>query len=294
MNSDALMDRLRAANPVDELPDAPPVEPLLARLEPTPSRRPRRRYALVPAAGLLAALIAVVAGLELRGSSVDVVAEAREALGGSSGIVHIVVRDQHFNPDGTQVQASSLHDRRGRRIGTVTDRKEIWWTQNPTRIHTRETARLRDGGLAPIDSDYADGVVRQLRFDGKLQSERVPPEAQRAIEDTDASSGLTLPGRDPLPVIRRLLADGELKPAGTTKVGDRTVQRLVGSQPSPDAMTPGVKVEYLVDAKTYAPVQVTTRATLRDGRPAGGSKLTFITYERLPLTPKNEATLRIR
>src|SRR4051794_6805318 len=99
-----LTDRLRAANPVTDEPALPPVEPLLAQLTDEPSRRSRRRL-LVPAL-VLTALLAAIVGAELRGPSVDVVAEARAALGGRDAIVHIVTRDQRFNPDGTLVSGS--------------------------------------------------------------------------------------------------------------------------------------------------------------------------------------------
>ena len=52
-----------------------------------------------------------------------------------------------------------------------------------------------------------------------------------------------------------------------------------------------MEVEYLVDASTYAPLRLSTKATLKNGRPAGGSKMTFLKYERLPLTPANEKLL---
>ena len=107
----------------------------------------------------------------------------------------------------------------------------------------------------------------------------------------DNNTGLTQPGRDPLPVIGRLLAEGKLEPAGTTELDGRKAQRLVALEPAPDAMTPGVEVEYLVDASTYEPLRLSTKATLRDGRPAGASQRTFLKYERLPLTPANEPLL---
>ncbi|MDA0174057.1 hypothetical protein OJ998_33455 [Solirubrobacter taibaiensis] len=260
-------DRLRAANPVKEEPALPPVEPLLARLDDAPARRRPRRL-LVPAL-VLSLLVAIVAVSELRGPDVDVVAEARAALGGPDGIVHVIAREERFNPDGTLVDRS----------GTTS---EIWSARDPLRFH------VRDGGF---EAAYADGVVT-TREDGKpASSTRLDVAARRATEDIDNNTGLTQPGRDPLPVIGRLLAEGKLEPAGTTELDGRKVQRLVGSEPAPDAMTPGVEVEYLVDASTYLPLRLSTKATLQDGRPAGSSKRTFLEYERLPLTPANERLL---
>src|SRR5262245_59866708 len=129
-------DRLRAANPVKEEPALPPIEPLLARLEEQPRPRPSRRRLLVPAFAV-GVLVAIVAGLELRGSSVDVVAEARAALAGPSAIVHVVARDERFNPDGTLVDRSGLTS-------------EIWSQRDPLRL------RVLD---ATTDAAYFDGVV---------------------------------------------------------------------------------------------------------------------------------------
>ncbi|MBE2320889.1 hypothetical protein DVA67_033335 [Solirubrobacter sp. CPCC 204708] len=263
-------DRLRAANPVKEEPALPPVAPLLARLDDAPApRRPRRRLLLVLAL-VMTVLAAIVVGLELRGPDVDVVAEARAALGGTDAIVHVVARDERFNPDGTLVDRS----------GTTS---EIWSARDPLRLRIRE---------ANVESAYADGVIT-TRADGKVQTTRLDDAARRAIEDMDSSTSLTQPGRDPLAVVRRLLDEGALRPDGTAEVGGREVRRLVGSRPAPDAMGPAVQVEYLVDADSYAPVRLSTRATLEDGRPAGARTLTFLEYQRLPLTRANEPLLAI-
>jgi hypothetical protein len=271
-----VMDRLRAANPVVDDPTPPPVEPLLARLAPSPPRR-RFKRPLVLAFAATVALLAVVLGSELRGQSVDVVAEARAALSGTGGIVHVRVHEEQFNPDGSLVQRS----------GT---RSEIWSASDPLRIHTRQATR--SGGV--FDAAYVDGVVKTRdSADGTVRTQRLDPASRKAMEDIDSGVDLTQPGRDPLPVIRKLLAEGKLKHDGSTTIQTRKVERLVGSEPPADDISPGVEVEYLVDARSFAPIRLTTKATLKDGRPAGGSRLTFETYERLPLTAANEALLRI-
>ena len=139
-----LTDRLRAANPVTEEPALPPIEPLLARLsDETPRPRRSRRRLLIPAL-VMTVLVAVVVGLELRGPNVDVVAEARAALGGPGGIVHVIARDERFNPDGTLVDRS----------GTTS---EIWSASDPLRF------RVHDAGF---EAAYFDGVVT-TREDGE-------------------------------------------------------------------------------------------------------------------------------
>ena len=262
-----VMDRLRAANPVLEDPALPPVESLLARLDSEPPQRRRRtRRPLVLAVAATVALAAVVLSSELRG--VDVVAEAREALGGTDGIVHLRVHEENFNADGSLVSLS----------GT---RPEVWAARNPLRIHVRQASR--SGSM--VDSWYADGVTRNVdSATGKVQTHRMDPETQREFEDIDGRASLGQPGLDPVPVIRRLLVEGKLKHDGSTTFDGRKVERLVGSE--------GVDVEYLVDARTYAPVRLATSPT-KGGKPVNYYRITFELYEVLPLTPANEALLRI-
>jgi hypothetical protein len=257
-----VMERLRAANPVLDDPVLPPVEPLLVRLDPTPPRR--RHRALVLALAAAAALAAVVLGTELR--SPNVVAEAREALGGTDGIIHMRVLEENFNADGTLVPLS----------GT---RPEIWVARSPLRLHVRQRS-ARTGDV--FETAYADGVTKALDTKtGKVETTRMDAETQREFEAINRNASLGQPGLDPVPAIRRLLAQGELTHDGSTTFNGREVERLVGSQ-----------VEYLVDARTYAPVRLATSAS-KDGRPVNHYRITFELYEVLPLTPANEALLRL-
>jgi hypothetical protein len=260
-----VMDRLRAANPVLEDPALPPVEPLLARLDPAPPPRRRRNRPLVLALAATVALAAVVLGSELRSPSVDVVAEAREALGGTEGIIHMRVLEENFNADGSLVQRS----------GT---RPEVWVARNPLRLHVRQLSR--SGSV--VESSYADGVTKAVdTATGKVETNRMDAETQREFEAVDRNASLGQPGLDPVPAIRRLLAEGKLKHDGSTTFDGRKVERLVGAN-----------VEYLVDGRSYAPVRLATSAT-KNGRPVNHYRITFELYEVLPLTPANEALLRI-
>ena len=96
---------------------------------------------------------------------------------------------------------------------------------------------------------------------------------------------MTVPGIDPIPVIRKLLASGELKHAGSAELNGRKVERLVGTVPPMDG-SPAVQVEYLVDAKTYAPVRLATKS-LQQRLPG----CDFKTYEELPLNAETERLL---
>ena len=261
-----VMDRLRAANPVLDDPAPPPVEPLLARLDPGPPPRRRRNRPLVLALAATVALAAVVLGSELRSPDVDVVAEAREALGGTEGIIHMRVLEESFNADGSLVSLS----------GT---RPEVWVARDPLRLHVRQRS-ARSGNV--FETAYADGVTKAVdTTTGKVETNRMDAEAQREFEAVDRNASLGQPGLDPVPAIRRLLAQGKLKHDGSTTFNGREVERLVGTD-----------VEYLVDARTYAPVRLATSAT-KNGRPVNHYRITFELYEVLPLTPANEALLRI-
>jgi hypothetical protein len=65
----------------------------------------------------------------------------------------------------------------------------------------------------------------------------------------------------------------------------------VASTPAGNDGTPAERIEYLVDAKTYAPVRIQTKGTTKDGRPAGSQRYTFLRYEELPLNAENEKLL---
>ena len=176
------------------------------------------------------------------------------------------VHEESFNADGSLVSLS----------GT---RPEVWVARNPLRIHVRQRS-ARSGNV--FETAYADGVTKALdTTTGKVETNRLDAEAQREFEAVDRNASLGQPGLDPVPAIRRLLAQGKLKHDGSTTFNGRKVERLVGTD-----------VEYLVDAGSYAPVRLATSAT-KNGRPVNHYRITFELYEVLPLTPANEALLRI-
>jgi hypothetical protein len=301
MNRDALMDRLRAADPVPGEPETPPVEFLLTRLEPARPRRRggRRRVVAIALAAVLVAAGIVVAG-ELRQPSVDVLAQAREALGtGQDEIVHIVVRTEALGRNGKVVGSLFVDGRR--KIGAISNRSERWIATDPHRTRGRLTILPRGGGAErTVENDYADGVSRSAySWDDTLLVHVIP--VKYRPESMPAPDGpAQLSGGDPTAAIRSLLARGKLREAGETRVGERRVLRLVGHQPverhKGGAISPAVDVEYLVDAVTYAPV----RMTFKHKQPIEGRlveadtiRLTFETYERIPLTAESAALLRI-
>ena len=329
-----LMQRLRDADPVTDDSAPPPVEALLARLEDAgpataghaarrarrgrPAGRERRaggagrlggtlgapavvvghrRRTLVSAIIALAVAASVV-GLQQRSMSPDVVAEAREALGTSGEIIHLLTRLDYTVDGAPPASNVVLDDDQGRPLGHLSDRTERWTALDPLRERSRFTIVPEDGG-APHTTDYifADGVA-ELRhsWTDKVQTEKL---SQAQYERVRGELSPGQPGADPVAGVRKLLADGDLTAAGEETLDGRRVVRLTGEEPSPNGTAqrpfPPRKIEYLVDATTFAPVRITYDDLVEDG----GEKvnalrrvITFEVFERLPMTPENEALLR--
>jgi hypothetical protein len=303
-----LTDRLRAADPVPEPIAAPPSEWLIARLEAAgevasprrarPARRRRRLRLRVILPVFATALTAAVVVLFARGSSPDVVAEAREALGTPDQIIHTVVRTERISPNGRLRQPGHYL-----KLGEVSDRSELWTALNPVRTRSITTILPTSGG-APLtlQRDYAGGIYRTAKsWDDRLSVVTLPAKVVATAEAAFTHpTSATEAGWDPVAGVRTLLSEGKLTPAGKTKVGDREVLRFTGVRPK--RVRPGgrgtelqVDVEYLVDADTYAPVRITTRLhplspTAKTGIET--SRISFETYERIPVAG-HQALLRI-
>jgi hypothetical protein len=255
-----------------------------------------RRVVAIPAIVALLAL-AVVVGLAQR-SSPDVLAEARAALGTSGEIIHVVTRLDVVT-DGLEEQRPPIvRDREGRPLGHMSTRNERWTALDPLRERSRLTIVPDDGG-APhtIDYTFANGVteLRQSWTDEVQTSKFSQSDYERVRGELSPGQ----PGADPVAGVRKLLADGELKAAGEETLDGRRVLRLTGEEPSPNGTAkrpfPPRKIEYLVDATTFAPVRITYDDVIEDSRQAVGALrrvLTFEVFERLPPTPENEALLR--
>jgi hypothetical protein len=267
--NDALMDRLTAANPITEEPVAPPFAP--------PERRRTSRRSLAFAFTAVAALAAFVIATS---SSPDIVAQAQEALGASDQIIHTVIVTRVYEKDGRlQPQPAVKLDGK---LATISNRSERWVAFDPA----RERARMFLSTQQTIDVDYADGTLRVREPWGSLTTRRIDP---RAFETMLTDPSPAHAGGDPVAGVRAMLDDGRLRPGGVTRSHGREVVRLVGHQDPPPPLDGArgfaVDVEYLVDAQTYEPVQVTL-----DRGVGGKSVITFETFERLPMDP---ALLRI-
>jgi hypothetical protein len=264
--NDALLDRLRAANPVTEELVAPSFAP------PPVRRRSRRPLALAFAA--VAALAVLVLATS---SSPSVVAQAQEALGAPDQIIHTVIVTQVFQPDGKPQPQPAL--KLDGEVLPISNRSERWVAFNPVRTRTR---MFFDGSTKTIDFDYADGELRTKEpWEPEIRTTHLDAGAFEAwLSDPSPAQA----GGDPVAGVRAMLDDGRLRADGQTSLNGRAVVRLVGHQDPPPPLDGAhgfaVDVEYLVDASSYEPVQVTL------DRGAGGkSVISFQAFERLPMDP---------
>ena len=303
-----VLERLRAADPAALEPDAPSVEWMLARVDDavwaretlapgaTTPARARRRRSLV--AGLAVATgLAAVSVLAGSWSSPDLVAQASEALATDGAVIHTVTLDEQLDARGNpSARRTFVFSRKPRRTGRGQVMIERWSAQNPPRHRTVSTIFAADGGPdAVTETAYAGGVYRwdASYLKGGVKTFRVP---KRFRGQETPPPTLAVPGPDPVADIRALLADKQLAPAGETEIDGRKLLSLRGKVASTKLksgfVTPEVRVEYLVDPESYEPVRMDQRSfEHRDGKliSSGGHRVTFKTYERLPLTPSNLA-----
>jgi hypothetical protein len=300
-----LLERLRAADPLSGEPDAPPVDWLLAQIEPIPAPRPRRARRRPLLAGLaavtgLAAAVAIIAGSPSR----DVVAEASEALASEGAVVHTVVTYEQLDKSGAPVADHRYQfSRKPKRFGYGDMQSERWTAQGPRRERSILTIFAADGGPNGVqETDYAEGVYRfESSWDPKagVRTFRVPKRFRKTSDSPPPMLGY--PSSDPVSDIRTFLADKQLQPAGETVVDGRTLLTLRGKIASKTLksgfVTPEVRVEYLVDPESYEPVRMDQRPfQVKNGKlnAMRGMRVNFKAYERLPLTPSNLALLRLQ
>lgn len=252
-------------------------------------RRRLRRAALI--GGPVAALALTAVLLLLPGSTtprhLDVLAEARAALAPQQDeLTHLVVRQRLLTDDDNKSSYS-------RQVAPIVI--EQWSATRPV--------RWRVGFALPPDSDQPPGTQLQMSYANGVQ-EQYTPKSNR-LRRSHGLGKLAAPaasplGTDPVATLRSLLSRGQLRDAGSAKVGERDVHRLVGTRSRTIHTKKGKQtykspVEYDVDPTTFSPVRA--RIGLPFPRTSGASPLfvvlDFTTFERLPLTPATERLLAI-
>lgn len=110
------------------------------------------------------------------------------------------------------------------------------------------------------------------------------------------------PFSEPGAQLRAHVDQGRLRVAGRTTVRGRTAYRLVsGPRSLPRNGIDDETVTYLVDARTYLPLETRIRVVLdhresgpgRVGRELARARIEYLRYEPLPLTDENRALLRM-
>jgi hypothetical protein len=285
-----LIERLRDADPLPDGEQLTPAEQreadgLLARLVAEPiatsarSRRaPTRRWALAGGVALgLALALGLVSLLDDDEGAPGVAARAAAAVSDPKAIYHTVSiarvtvpdaenphpRPAWFEawdaPDGSTHQKVFRVDdgRRGKLRGEMAGR-----------LHPK--GRGRFGGPL-VTYDARENTIMHMRF-GRSPGRGAPT--------------LT-PGADPGRSLKALQAEGRLRLAGSTRVGDRDAYRLV-SGPVPGFAKGRIdRSVYLVDSETYYPLLVRYEY--------GNASVTirYLVYERLPFDAWHRELLKL-
>lgn len=259
-----LLERIRDANPVPVDPPGRPIDSLLERLDVEPRARAARRLrarSLLAVLAVAAMAIALVLALRPGGHSVDVAAAFERATAlPAHGVLH--VKWEMYQP------ASDGHP-------AMTARHEFWIDAAHDRTHS-------------IDS-FGTGD-RKLRFERTSDGRHT-----RTWSSTDPRMLVvgTQSRRDGENIIRALLA----------AVGDfrRSPLRLVGREQhagrslwhlTTTFKSPPVRVDALVDPRTYVPVEVRFRRVGTSGALGRTMQInTYLVYERLPDNARTRALL---
>ncbi len=234
---------------------------------------PARRIAIVGAAAGLALglVVAALPGSDPGGGTAYAVEQTRKALDAGDAILHYTLREQDPSlPTGATPEPIL---------------RERWYAASPDRYRERLTAA---GGGASLTAEMAIARGRQQSWqtgDARVLDEPQP----QSGSDNDVLIN------DPVVQARELLASGKIEDKGETQLNGRAVRRLVGTRSLglPGEAPDSVVSEYLVDAKTFIPVEI--RVTVSsEGRTSAPSVTTVQAFERLPRTPENEQLLELQ
>jgi hypothetical protein len=271
------------------------------------SRRSRRRVLQVAVAGAAAAAVALGVLSALPGDEPSLVDRAAAAFAvHDDTILHFEIIGRQTNPDGSVVtwrseswqERSAPFGRRTIETGPEGVSTETASVGSRTELYDARTNTIYVGEEPPAASQTRPKLspgprpgtsvvtVRALSV-GPDQEPRVrtarivlrTEEARRLVErsaaaETEPADAFEEPFRQE---ILRLLQSGAVADGGVL-VGGREALRIV----SRDGRT-----TYLVDARTYAPIELRTKGN------GGEVTLTFRAYEELPLTAANRTLLSL-
>jgi hypothetical protein len=318
-----LLDRLAAADPVrGEEPtpvDEPEADELLARILATgrAEARPRLRRSLqvaAVAAGLLSAILLVIALVDSDSPRGSVVEKAVAATTNGDAVYHVAERFsvRYTTPDRRVLRAFDFEDVDFFRDETTFS--ESWYVSAGRSRHLTFAANGRRRGRLLYETSSTRSESRQ--YDARanrLMVSRVrrakrplkpPPRARR-----DRLPQLN-PGQDPGPQLRELQRRRSLSLAGTAEVRGRRAYRLTSETIRGPERGHTERIEFLVDAETYLPLVQRSFSTqtgisglppelrapreLYDVPVHSVATRTFLVYEKLPPTRRNLAQLKLR
>jgi hypothetical protein len=308
--SDAL-ERLRAANPVSDCPQpdlqsfrrvfdeqcALSSSSVLERRSGAQGRDGRRSRArsrwLVATAAALVAMLTIVAVVGRTGRGISLVQRAYAATDPAGGIVYYATSTRSTFGSGTR--SSSIESRAqvwrsgslSRRVETVTTHVHNGQVVQGG-LYEQATKRIAGGETNNSYSSIRNTVFKGfLAFKGSTSPESVNCRLVPVCAVTT---------EDPVVALRELYAKGRVHEVGHVQLNGETVTVLEASslrraQPAPSRLTRlGPSARILVDPKTGAPVELTTRYGLQPQAPT--STTIFHQYRHLALTPQTERLLR--
>jgi hypothetical protein len=314
--SDDAMRLLRAHDPERGGAVAPPIERLLERLEgepgsarPTPPPRTHRRPVAVAVALACIAAVAVVAvAVGGGGGHVTAPAPAGNTPGGAV-IVHTISRTTFDNAKRGRPRGPTMQGR-GRSIGTLDGPIERWsapaqrrWRQLITLLPGRAmrggTMEQAGAGRAVRTRRSWDGKVERIHGGGAVNAFiMAAPGGSPDALGYELATGVP----DPAATVRAMVARGEARANGETTREGRRLLRFFGETPREqgegNSFRPASRTTYLVDADSYAPVEIVTAVDLAQpgsrfaGRFNQSSTTVFERYENLPLNSSTARLLR--
>lgn len=269
------IERLRGENPVPECPP-PSIDDVWRKLDATdrpPAVASRRRlpaWTALALGAVPAIAIVVLAALALRGT-----ASSNPARGGAGGpvIVHYVATDVvSYQGSATRAQRMRAASRR--------------WLEWVSGARTHVEIYRANGALIGEIATTATWIQEYLPPRGNVIGAGPVPKGPAVCNMPLTICALR--GVDPVAIVRKFIRSGTLRFAHSTVLDGRALSLYQGRSGD-------MQIGVWVDPKTSIPFQIRTRVALLQRKPGWVVTTTRISdYERLPLTAKSQALLRLR
>jgi hypothetical protein len=278
MSKASLMEELRRCDPLRGSVEPPPLADMLEKLDLTirplhAELHPRRHGARAPriasagAAIAGAGAVAALALIDVGGSRLDVAQAILRATEPGSGVVHMSVVSE-------------------RTVGssTTTTSRQLWMAQDPRRLRSVQvdSEETREGALTTSPA--------RAQTWSSSQPEVIEQSAPAGVERREES---------PVAIIHGLISEGRATVVGKTDYEGRAAWQLDIHPQSAPGTFEGKQLpdpELLVDADTYAPLELVIHSVVEEerGKPElEEQRERYVEYGELPATPQNEALLQL-